>query len=180
MNRWGWGMMNKHWRKVDLLLPSPSPPLQPSCFPYSSATSSLSISATYPIGSKYHCFPSFRCTWASQPSEVTALPSCNCLSPILPSCSLTPSTVDSSPKSTCQLELHPHFCSRILLFISFDLLSKEILPVDSPKLPASFPLGLFSPILNKWPTFSFIYIKSRGQICKSEYFSPLLHSTSQF
>lgn len=124
MNRWEWGTMNKHWWKVDLLLP-PFPLSSPSTLLFSLffSTSSLSFFATYPIVSKCNCFLSSLCSRASQPSEVTTLPSCNFLSHVLLACSLTPSTVDSSPKSTCHLKLHPHFCSGILLFISFDLLS---------------------------------------------------------
>lgn len=142
MRQWEWRALFTYWGKVDLpflttLLPSNPPVLPilqpPLRFPF------LPISPTV---SKFGGLLSSLCTWASQLPDITTLPSCNVLSHILPSCSLTPSTIDSTPKVTRHLQTVSPLPTNPFLY--FFCLPVTILPVNSAKLPAPLSSRLLS------------------------------------
>lgn len=80
--------------------------------------------------------------------DSTTFPSCNCLSQILLFYSLSSWTTFSF---LLRKPFHHFFWPRV-----------TILPVHSPKLPASPSSGLLWPIFNKQPTFSSVYIQGWG------------------
>lgn len=137
-----WG---KNWTSPFLLL---SVPFNPHVLSILQSAFQFSFLLTYPMASKFNCCPSSLRAWACQPPDSTTFPSCNCLSQILLFYSLSSWTTFSF---LLRKPFHHFFWPRV-----------TILPVHSPKLPASPSSGLLWPIFNKQPTFSSVYIQGWG------------------